>query len=298
MAGADVSIVICTRNRAEKLRACLEHVAEIATTRSWEVVVVDNGSTDDTRRVVGEAQGRSAVPLQVLEEPVPGVSRARNLGWRSSSGAIVAYIDDDCYPAIDYVDRVLDRFESEPSLGYLGGAVLPYDEDDARVTIVAGRAPIEIRPGGFVTPGLMICANLAFRREALAAVEGFDVVFGYGAGFLGEVDAVVEDVDAAARVSAEGWSGRYDPDIVVRHHHGRKPGADVQRLLRGYDVGRGAFYAKCALDRRMRKTYVGGWLRLTAGRIMRRASLRPLGWEARGAARYLRLRAGSPARSA
>jgi hypothetical protein len=144
----------------------------------------------------------------------------------------------------------------------------------------------------------MICANLAFRREALEAVEGFDVVFGYGAGFLGEVDAVVEDVDAAARVSAEGWSGRYDPDIVVHHHHGRKPGADVQKLLRGYDVGRGAFYAKCALDRRMRKTYVGGWLRLTAGRITRRASLRPLAREARGAARYLRLRAGSPARRA
>ena len=193
------------------------------------MIVVDNASTDETPRVVEDAREGFLVPLRLLEEPVRGVSRARNLGWRSASAAIVAYTDDDCYPAPDYVDRVLERFEADPSLGYLGGAVLPYDPADATVTIVAGRDPIEIHPGGFVTPGLMICANLAFRCEVLEAIGGFDVVLGYGAGFLGEVDAVVEDVDAAARASAEGWRGRYDPDVVVHHHHGRKPGAQRWR---------------------------------------------------------------------
>lgn len=252
--------------------------------------MVDNASTDDTSSVTENARETFPVPLRLIDEPARGVSRARNAGWRSASGSIVAYIDDDCYPAPDFVDRILDRFENEGSLGYLGGAVLPYDPSDALVTIVAGREPVEIPPGGFVTPGLMICANLAFRREALEAVGGFDVVFGYGAGFGGGVDAVVEDVDAAARASAAGWRGRYDPEVVVRHHHGRKSGPDVKGIRRGYDVGRGAFYAKCALDARMRRTYVVGWLRLTAGRFRRREDLRPVGREIGGALRYLRLR--------
>jgi glycosyltransferase involved in cell wall biosynthesis len=291
MADPDLTLVICTRNRAERLRTCLEYVGGIESTRPWEVVVVDNASTDETQRVVEDAREGFPVPLRLLAEPVHGVSRARNRGWRSATGAIVSYTDDDCYPATDYVDRVLERFETEPSLGYLGGAVLPFDPDAATVTIVAGREPIEIRPGGFVTPGLMICANLAFRREVLEEIGGFDVVLGYGAGFLGEVDAVVEDVDAAARASAAGWRGRYDPEVVVHHHHGRKPGGpEIASLRRGYDVGRGAFFAKSALDGRMRKTYVVAWLRLTAGRLRRREDLRPVGGELRGALRYLRLR--------
>lgn len=285
-----LSLVICTRNRADRLRRCLDAVAEIRSSRAWEVVLVDNGSTDDTPRVVDRARETFPVPLRLVEEPVLGVSRARNAGWRSASGSIVSYIDDDCYPAGDFVDRILECFESEGRLGFLGGAVLPYDSSDALVTIVAGRDPIEIAPRGFVTPGLMICANLAFRREVLQAIGGFDVVFGYGAGFTGDVDAVVEDVDAAARVSAAGWCGRYDPDVVVRHHHGRKPGPQVKSLRRGYDVGRGAFFAKCALDRRMRRKYVAGWLRLTAGRFRRREDLRPVGREIWGAMRYLVLR--------
>ena len=142
MAATDLSLVICTRNRAEKLRVCLEHVGRIETARLWEVVVVDNGSRDDTPAVVEAARGALPVPLALVAEPAEGVSRARNTGWRSAAGEIAAYIDDDCYPASDFVDRVLGRFDARPDLGYLGGAVLPYDETDALVTIVAERERI------------------------------------------------------------------------------------------------------------------------------------------------------------
>jgi glycosyltransferase involved in cell wall biosynthesis len=287
MAGTDVSIVICTRNRAEKLRACLEHVREIETPRSWEVVVVDNGSTDDTPAVVEAARDVLTVPATLVDEPLEGVSRARNAGWRAASGSIVAYIDDDCYPAPEFVDRILERFENRPDLGYLGGAVLPYDPSDALVTIVAGRERIEIPPKGFVMPGLMVCANLAFRRRVLDEIGGFDVIFGYGAHFAGDVDAVIEDLDAAARTSAAGWAGAYDPDVVVRHHHGRRPGPDIEKLRHGYDIGRGAFYGKAALDSSLRKTYLVGWARLTADRVRRRESPGIVARELSGATRYL-----------
>jgi glycosyltransferase involved in cell wall biosynthesis len=291
MSDPALSLVICTRDRADRLGDCLSAVSGVRSSRAWEVVVVDNASTDDTSGVVERARATFPVPLRLVEEPVPGVSRARNTGWRSASGAIVAYTDDDCYPAPDLVDVILARFERERELGFLGGAVLPHDPSDAPVTFVAIREPVQIRPGGFVTPGLLISANLAFRREVLKAIGGFDVAFGYGAGFAGgKVDAVIEDADAAARAAVVGWHGRYDPEAVVRHHHRRRPGSDVEAIRRAYDVGRGAFFAKCALDRRMRKTYLVGWLRLTAGRFRRREDLRPLGRELRGAAHYLAMR--------
>jgi glycosyltransferase involved in cell wall biosynthesis len=277
----ELSLVICTRNRAERLRACLGAVAEIRSARAWEIVVVDNASSDRTRAVLDEAESHLPAPLIVVSEPVPGLTRARNAGWRAASSAIVAFTDDDCYPAPDLISVVLDRFDGDVKLGFLAGAVLPHDRTDARVAFAAGSEPIEIVPGGFVTPGLVLSANLAFRRTALEAVEGFDPFFEYTHGLAGE------DVDAAARVSVAGWIGRYDPDAIVHHHHGRKPGGDVDRVRLAYDLGRGAFFTKCALDPRLRRTYLGGWMRLTLGRMSHRQALRTLGRELRGGGSYL-----------
>src|SRR5262245_37079210 len=138
-----LSLVICTRNRARRLDRTLAAVTSIETSHPWEVVVVDNASTDETSQVVEQARGTSRIPLKLVHEPEEGVSRARNAGWRSASSDVVAYVDDDCYPAADYVDRVLECFENDRELGYLGGAVLPFDEKAARVTIVAETRPFE-----------------------------------------------------------------------------------------------------------------------------------------------------------
>ena len=173
------------------------------------MIVVDNASTDETTQVVERAQETSRVPMGRTHE------RARDRGIACSKpglalriAAIIAYIDDDCYPAPDFVDRVIECFQQDRLLGYVGGAVLRFDATSfARVTIVAATRGFEIPAGGFVTPGLMICANLAFRQQALAQIDGFDVMFGYEAGFPGGTDAVIEDLDAAARVSAAGWRG-------------------------------------------------------------------------------------------
>jgi len=286
-----LSLVICTRNRADALSGCLDAVAEIRSSRPWEVVVVDNAPIDSTRVVHDLAA--YPVAIRTIAEPVPGVARARNSGWRLAAGAIIAFTDDDCYPAPNLVDGILDRFEEDPGLGFLGGSVILHDPNDASVAVVAGQETVEIQPGGFVTPGCLISANLAFRREVLETIGGFDVAFGYDtAGFAGE------DVDAVARASAAGWRGRYDPALVVRHHHGRGPGPDAEWTRRAYDIGRGAFFAKSALDPRMRRTYLAGWLRLTLARFKRRDDFRPVVRELWGAARYLWLRFGpEPGRS-
>jgi glycosyltransferase involved in cell wall biosynthesis len=282
----EVSVVVCTRDRARRLRPCLEAIAAIESARPWELVVVDNGSSDDTQAVLEEARASLAVPMVVVFEPVPGITRSRNRGWRAASADVVAFTDDDCYPAQDFVDRIAAAFAEDEGLGFAGGAVLLHDPEDARIATVTRPDRWEIEPGAFITAGTLLSANLAFRRNVLEAIGGFDDVFAYGNGPGGG------DVDIAARAGASGWRGLYDPSIVVRHHHGRRPGPEVERARRAYDLGRGMFYAKSALDKRMRRTYLAGWLVLTWGRIRRRESLRPVLRELRGALRYLRLRLG------
>jgi glycosyltransferase involved in cell wall biosynthesis len=282
--GRDLSLVICTRNRAERLRESLRAVAAIRTARPWEVVLVDNGSTDETGNVVEAARDFLPVPLQLVEEHAVGVTRARNRGWRATSAAVVFFTDDDCYPLANVVDLVLDRFEQDGTLGFVAGAVELHDPTDARLATVTRREPVAFEPGGFVTPGSVLSANLAFRRTVLEAIGGFDEIFAYGRGPGGG------DVDAVARALAAGHRGLYDPTIVVRHHHRRKLGSEANEARRAYDVGRGMFYAKCLLDRRLRRTYIAGWLVLTWGRIRRRESLRPVARELWGAGSYLAAR--------
>jgi len=280
-----LSLVICTRNRAEQLRACLAAVAAIKSSRPWEVIVVDNGSSDRTQAVLEEARGALPVRMTVVLEPVPGIARARNRGWRAASGSIVAFTDDDCYPSTDFIDRIWECFDEAQEVGFVGGAVILHDLEDARVTTITRSERMDIRPGMFIAAGTLISANLALRRRVLEAIGGFDEAFAYGDGFSGG------DVDLVARASAAGWRGLYEPELIVRHHHGRKPGPETNRVLRAYDLGRGAFYAKSALDPRMRRTYLAAWLTMTWGRIRRRQSLAPVVRELHGAARYLALRA-------
>jgi glycosyltransferase involved in cell wall biosynthesis len=276
-----LSLVLCTRSRASRLHACLRAVAAVDSAGSWDLIVVDNGSTDETQSVLEEARVWLPVPLVVLFEPEPGVTRSRNRGWRAAHSDVVAFTDDDCYPAPDFVDRITAHFDRDAGLGFVGGAVHIHDPEDARIATVTRPDRLEILPGMFITAGTILSANLSFRRRVLEAIGGFDDVFAYGDGPGGG------DVDVIARAAAAGWRGLYDPSLVVRHHHGRRSAADVLRAKRAYDVGRGAFYAKCALDKRLRRTYIAGWAVLTWGRLRRRESLRPVSRELRGALGYL-----------
>jgi GT2 family glycosyltransferase len=81
---------------------------------------------------------------------------------------------------------------------------------------------------------------MAFRREVLDEIGGFDPLFGAGSLFP------AEDLDAASRASAVGWKGQYRPDIVVRHHHGRKT-SDAARMWKSYGLGTGACFMKLFL---------------------------------------------------
>jgi GT2 family glycosyltransferase len=276
-----LSIVICTRNRADQLRGTLDSLMAMKTARTWEAILIDNASTDGTADVIAEASAIEPRIRYVREERI-GLGAARDRGWRETRSSLVSLTDDDCYLAEDYVDAVVTAFEGRPDVGVLGGRILLFDPADARITIDERDYPVEIAPYSFVVAGAIKGANLSFRREALQAVDGFDPGLGAGTPFP------CEDIDAVAAVLWAGFKGRYDPRPLVLHHHRRRE-ADVPNLKAGYDRGRGAYYAKFLLRPECRRAYAAGWWGEVRNNL-NRAGLARLSRELRSAAAYLRSR--------
>ncbi|HLB10777.1 MAG TPA: glycosyltransferase [Gemmatimonadaceae bacterium] len=247
-----LSLIVCTRDRAEKLDAFFEAICRQRARAAWELVIVDNGSTDETPARLPVLAREAGVAVTIVREPRPGLGRARNAGIRRARGALLAFTDDDCYPAADYVDAVVRAF-SDSSLDFLGGRILLHDEGDHPITIRVDSAPIAIPPCSVVPTGLVQGANMAFRRAVLERIGGFDDALGPGTPFCND------DVDAVARASAAGFAGRFVPEPVVYHHHGRRDPASVAALWRTYDRGRGAYYAKCILDLPIRGRVARYW---------------------------------------
>src|SRR6266567_1046281 len=250
----DLSLLICTRNRAARLAETLKRVSAIRSQLKWELIVADNGSTDGTSAVVQEFAASCDHPVQLIVIPGRGVSCAKNAAWQSARAGIIVCIDDDCYPERDYFDAIFGPFSRDPKLGFVGGRILLHDPTDRRITIQESLEPLSLPAGSFIRPGVIQGANVAYRRAALVEVGGFDPWFGAGALYSGD------ETELMARISAAGWNGAYGPKPVVYHHHGRKTAKDEWRLMRWYDRGRGAYYAKCMLNKEMRSVYVKNWL--------------------------------------
>jgi glycosyltransferase involved in cell wall biosynthesis len=115
-----VGVIIPTRNRAGMLRNTLEALTRQARAPD-EVIVVDNGSADDTRQVIEQFNGR--LPVRYFYEPIPGAGQARNLGIRHATSEILAFTDDDCIPDEDWLRFIELSFLRDPSIGMVAGKV-------------------------------------------------------------------------------------------------------------------------------------------------------------------------------
>jgi glycosyltransferase involved in cell wall biosynthesis len=256
---AAVSIVICTRNRADRLQPMLEALARIESQHTWQVLIVDNASTDHTAQVLAKADDLGGRLRTIRVERI-GLGAARDAAWRATTGDIVAFTDDDCYVAPDFVDELVSAFERRADTDLIGGRILLFDPSDARVTIDERGSPETIEPFAFIPSGALHGANLSFRRTVLERIGGFDPELGAGSHWRSG-----EDTDAVAKAVGTGTRAGYDPGPTIHHHHGRKE-ADVPRLNAGYDRGSGAYYAKFVLRRDSRSTYLRGWFYLCLSR--------------------------------
>jgi glycosyltransferase involved in cell wall biosynthesis len=214
-----VSVVLSTYNRAERLPLALEALLSQVGDLPYEIIVVDNNSSDATAAVVAEIQARSDGRLRYVFEPRQGLSYGRNAGIRLARAPIIAFSDDDVRVAPDWVQQLNRTFDEHPEVDYIGGRVLPeWLATPPRWLTQAHWAPLALQDYGTerLVSGreravCLVGANLAFRRRV------FDVVGLFTAG-LGRVrDGIgsTEDHDMQLRSWRAGMRGLYDPGLVA-----------------------------------------------------------------------------------
>lgn len=177
-----VSVVVCCHNSSALLPATLTHLARqrVARTLSWEVIVVDNGSTDNTDAVAQQVWANSVASLRVVKEPQLGLAYARTRGVAEARYDVITFVDDDNWLCEDWVQTVFDVMLAQPMVGALGGIVEPAFETSrpgwfAPVAYLYTTGPTG-EPSGDVTGVHMLCgAGLNVRRLALADIteKGF-----------------------------------------------------------------------------------------------------------------------------
>lgn len=214
------SIVIATYNRAGDLAGTLDSLAALRPDGPWEVVVVDNNSTDGTRGVVEAAAARFPVELRYVFERQQGRSPALNAGIRASRGAVVVTTDDDVRVPASWLNEAW-RGLSTLGCDFVGGRVLPIwmaprpawlpDHGGRQWAVIAlldyGPEPIEF--GARVPLGV----NMAFRRSAFDRAGLLDPHTGRRAGtLLGQ-----EVREWCIRARRAGLRGFYVPGMVVEH---------------------------------------------------------------------------------
>jgi glucosyl-dolichyl phosphate glucuronosyltransferase len=121
----DISVVVCTRNRAEPLRAFLNSVAnlEAPADTAWEIVIVDNGSSDATPEVIAAFADR--LPVRTVREETPGLSNARNAGVEAARGRYICWTDDDVELDPRWLSAYADAFRKRPDAAVFGGRIVP-----------------------------------------------------------------------------------------------------------------------------------------------------------------------------
>jgi GT2 family glycosyltransferase len=249
--GPSMTVAVCTRDRAERLRRCLASVRRAATDRTGvEVVVVDNAPSDGSTRAAVEELG----DVRYTSEPRAGLDFARNRAVAEAQGELLAFVDDDVVVDEGWVDAVRQAFLDQPDAGCVTGLVLPYAVDtEAQVRFEQRggfrRGFERLRHVGPDAPGDRIFpfgagrfgagCNMAFRLSALRELGGFDEALDTGPPLPGG-----GDLDIFFRVLRAGGVLVYEPRAVVFHEH-RRDMVGLRRQYRSWGEGFTAFLGKC-----------------------------------------------------
>ena len=164
-----VTVVVCSLNGAQTIRDTMEGLRALQYP-NFDVILVDDGSTDDTASIAGEYRCR------VISTENRGLSNARNTGWQEAESGIIAYIDDDAYPDPHWLTYLAHVFLTSEYVA-VGGPNLapPGDGWIADCVANAPGGPVHVLLSDTEAEHIPGC-NMAFRRSALEAVGGFEVI--------------------------------------------------------------------------------------------------------------------------
>lgn len=211
----DLSVVLCTCNRAGRLKRTIESLCQASGPQGveYEILVVDNRSTDNTRGVIG-AFARESHRLRYVLETVRGVTSARNRGIREARGEIIAFLDDDVEVSPRWMHEVIRAFE-DPSKQVIQGRIRlrlegarpPWFSAKCEELLAMSDEGEETRP----LQRYLISANAAFRRGVFDRVGYFNPTLGPGR------SGYNDDVDLSKRLRAAGIQEWYAPGPWVEH---------------------------------------------------------------------------------
>lgn len=237
----EVTVAICTKDRPENLDRCLESLLKLQTPHEpqgsscFEILVVDNAPSDEqTKELVA-----SLSTVRYVREPKPGLDFARNRAIKEASNEILAFLDDDVVVDRKWLDGLREAWAENPDAAAFTGLVLPYELlTEAQILFEQNggfrRGFEKIRYGQTLSGNIDYpCGagifgagcNMAFRREILLKLGGFDEALDTGAPLPGG-----GDLDIFYRVIRAGYPLVYEPQYLVFHQHRR----DYEKLRRQY----------------------------------------------------------------
>ncbi|MCU1250060.1 MAG: glycosyl transferase [Edaphobacter sp.] len=203
-AARSASIIIPTFNGASRIGNCLDSLVKQTAGRNVEIVVVDDGSTDNTANVV---RGYSFVRL--ISQANAGPAFARNRGALEAQGKILLFTDDDCVPMPDWLEAMLGPFQDPDVVGAKGvyrthqkslAARFVQIEYEDKYRLMAGLSGIDF----------IDTYSAGFRRDRFLEMTGYDTSFPV---------ACAEDIELSYRMSARGWKMKFVPAAIVYHTH-------------------------------------------------------------------------------
>jgi glycosyltransferase involved in cell wall biosynthesis len=198
------SIIIPTFNGASRIGNCLDSLVRQMTSHDVEILVVDDGSTDNTANVV-----RGYPSVRLITQTNAGPASARNRGALEAQGDILLFTDDDCVPMPDWLDAMLDPFKDIEVVGAKGvyrthqkslAARFVQIEYEDKYRLMAGLAGIDF----------IDTYSAGFRRDRFLEMSGYDTSFPV---------ACAEDIELSYRMSARGWKMKFVPTAIVYHTH-------------------------------------------------------------------------------
>jgi len=195
------SVVVCTYNGSRTLRECLARLQQLPYP-DYEVIVVDDGSRDDSVAIARE------FPVRLISTPNQGLSAARNVGMEAATGEVIVYLDDDAYPDPHWLAYLGAMFRSTTHAAAGGPNIAPAgDGAIAECVVNAPGGPVHVLLSDTEAEHIPGC-NFAVRKSCLQAIGGFDPQF----------RAAGDDVDVCWRLQQRGWTIGFSPAAVVWHH--------------------------------------------------------------------------------
>jgi GT2 family glycosyltransferase len=249
-----ISVVVCSYNGQRTIRDCLEGLLKLKYP-NFEVIVVNDGSTDATAAIASE------YPVRLISTDRRGLSNARNLGIETAAGAIVAYIDDDAYPDAHWLTYLAATFMSTDHAG-VGGPNITPPGDGSIADCVANTpgGPVHILLSDQEAEHIPGC-NMAFRKADLEVIGGFDPQYRVAG----------DDVDICWRLQEQGWTLGFSPAALIWHHRRNSTHA-FWRQQYGYGA------AEALLEKKWPEKYTAIGYLTWAGQLYGPGGARPSGW--------------------